>query len=332
MALMMRPEPFSREVDRLFDAFFGQGDRETRRWVPPVDLVEAEDHFVLKADLPGLSEEDISIEIQDNTLTVSGERRAEHEERHRGWYRVERSFGRFSRSLTLPEGVNPEAVAASFDRGVLSITIPKPEQRQPRRVTISASGQRVEHPAVESTGTEQPAGAPPSGGGGGPTGPGIAPDAPPVEGQGGQEREMPPVAGGEEPSGSVDNRSSQSSSDQATPAQAGQSAGEPAGGTQHPTEHGGPSTDTGEELPGDQRPDIMRDASEQGETEWGSPAETSATPAGSGEVESKFTGQGGLDRESVIEGAEGGGEMDELSTPEEHPDPGETPPSQGPEH
>ena len=231
---VFKPEPFSSEVNRLFNTLFTGAEDRPERWTPAMDLVEAEDHFVLKADLPGLSEEDISIEIQDNTLTVSGERQAEHEERHRGWYRVERSFGRFSRSLTLPEGVNPEAVAASFDRGVLSITIPKPEQRKPRRVTISASGQRVEHPAVESTATEQPAGAPPSGGGGGPMGPGIAPDAPPVEGQGGREREMPPVAGGEEPSGSVENRSSQSSSDQATPAQAGQSTGQPAGGQPAP--------------------------------------------------------------------------------------------------
>jgi HSP20 family protein len=61
MALLMRPEPFSREVDRLFDAFFGADREQGRRWVPPVDLVEAEDHFVLKADLPGLAEEDVSI-------------------------------------------------------------------------------------------------------------------------------------------------------------------------------------------------------------------------------------------------------------------------------
>src|SRR5437763_10071417 len=119
MALLVKPEPFTREVDRLFDAFFG-GEREAggRRWIPPMDLVEADDHFVLKADLPGLGEDDVSIEIRDNALTVSGERKAEHESRERGWYRVERSFGRFSRSLTLPDGVDPGAVEASFDKGV----------------------------------------------------------------------------------------------------------------------------------------------------------------------------------------------------------------------
>jgi HSP20 family protein len=154
MALMMRPEPFSREVDRLFDAFFGQGDRETRRWVPPVDLVEAEDHFVLKADLPGLSQDDVSIEVQDGTLTISGERKAEHEQRERGWYRIERSFGSFSRSLTLPEGVNPEGIQAEFKDGVLEVQIPKPEERKPRRIQISASGEG-QQPALEGTAQEK---------------------------------------------------------------------------------------------------------------------------------------------------------------------------------
>jgi HSP20 family protein len=151
----MRPEPFSREVDRLFDAFFGERE-QGRRWVPPVDLVEAEDHFVLKADLPGLSEEDVSVEVQDGTLTISGERSAEHESRERGWYRIERSFGSFNRSLTLPEGVNPDGISANFDRGVLEIRIPKPAERQPRRVEISAGDQNGngDAPALEGTATE----------------------------------------------------------------------------------------------------------------------------------------------------------------------------------
>ncbi|MEA2377963.1 MAG: hypothetical protein QOK00_521 [Thermoleophilaceae bacterium] len=151
MALLMKPEPFSREVDRLFDAFFG-ADRETgRRWVPPVDLVEAEDHFVLKADLPGLSEDDVSIEVQDGALTISGERPAEHESSERGWYRIERSFGSFSRSLTLPDGVDTDAISAHFDRGVLEVRIPKPEERKPRRVQISANGRAR---ALEGTASE----------------------------------------------------------------------------------------------------------------------------------------------------------------------------------
>jgi HSP20 family protein len=152
----MRPEPFTREVDRLFDAFFGAGNASGRRWVPPMDLVEAEDHFVLKADLPGLSEEDVSIEIQDGNLTISGERRAEHESREQGWYRIERSFGSFQRSLTLPDGIDPDAVTANFDRGVLEVRIPKPEERKPRRVAIQDQGDNGSAPeALEGTAEEK---------------------------------------------------------------------------------------------------------------------------------------------------------------------------------
>jgi HSP20 family protein len=155
MALLMKPEPFSREVDRLFDTFFGTDRDQARRWVPPVDLVEAEDHFVLKADLPGLSEADVSIEVQDGTLAISGERKAEHESSERGWYRIERAFGSFRRSLTLPDGVDPDGISASFDRGVLQVRIPKPEERKPRRVEISAgSGNGNGSATVEGTASD----------------------------------------------------------------------------------------------------------------------------------------------------------------------------------
>jgi HSP20 family protein len=111
-----------------------------RRWIPPMDLVETQDDFVLRADLPGLTEDDVKIELADNVLTVSGERKAEHEERGEGYYRVERASGAFSRSLTLPEGVKADAVKANFDRGVLEVRIPKPEERKPRKVSITVGG------------------------------------------------------------------------------------------------------------------------------------------------------------------------------------------------
>src|SRR5262245_46331481 len=153
MALLVKPEPFTREIDRVFDAFFGQTERG-RRWVPPMDLVEAEDHFLLKADLPGLSEGDVKLEVQDGTLTISGERKAEHEQREKGWYRIERSFGSFHRSLTLPDGVDPDGIDASFSDGVLEVRIPKPEERKPRRISIS-SGNGSETPAqVEGSAKE----------------------------------------------------------------------------------------------------------------------------------------------------------------------------------
>ena len=127
------------EMNRLFGQVFdtpGNGGGTMRRWMPAMDLVETDDHFVLRADLPGLSEGDVNIEVEDRVLTVSGERKAEHESSKEGYHRIERAFGSFSRSLTLPEGTDAEAVAASFDRGVLEVRIPKPEQRKPRKISI----------------------------------------------------------------------------------------------------------------------------------------------------------------------------------------------------
>src|SRR6188472_222382 len=128
------------EINRLFGTVFDAPNPSNantlRRWMPPMDLVETDEHFVLRADLPGLAEGDVSIEVEDNVLTVSGERKAEHETTKEGYHRVERAFGSFSRSLTLPDGVDAESVTASFDRGVLEIRIPKPEQRKPRKISI----------------------------------------------------------------------------------------------------------------------------------------------------------------------------------------------------
>jgi HSP20 family protein len=132
------------EMNRLFNSVFDtplpNGSTGVRRWIPAMDLVETEDDFVLRADLPGLSEGDVNIELEDSVLTVSGERKSEHEERKEGYYRVERASGSFSRSLTLPEGVNADAIKASFEKGVLEIRIPKPEERKPRKVAISVGG------------------------------------------------------------------------------------------------------------------------------------------------------------------------------------------------
>jgi HSP20 family protein len=139
------------EMNRLFNGFF-DGERDVaRRWTPAMDLMEAQDHLLLKADLPGLSEDDVQIEVQDNVLTVSGERKAEREDKGEGYYRVERAFGSFSRSLTLPDGVDADQIDASFDKGVLQVRIPKPEERKPRRISIGRGSKE----AVEGKATEK---------------------------------------------------------------------------------------------------------------------------------------------------------------------------------
>src|SRR5215212_8277335 len=124
------------EMNRLFNTVFdapsgSSSGNVLRRWMPAMDLVESGDHFVLRADLPGMGEDDVNIEFEDGTLTVSGERTAEHADSNEGFHRVERSFGSFSRSLTLPQGIDP---------GVLEIRIPKPEQRKPRKIAIGGQG------------------------------------------------------------------------------------------------------------------------------------------------------------------------------------------------
>ena len=134
------------EMNRLFSSFFdtptppGNGGN-VRRWIPAMDLVETDDHFILKADLPGVEESDVNIVFENNVLTLSGERKTKHEAKKDGYYRLERTQGTFSRSLTMPEGIDADAVTAKFDNGVLEVSIPKPAEAKPRRIQIGrASG------------------------------------------------------------------------------------------------------------------------------------------------------------------------------------------------
>ncbi len=137
------------EMNRLFNTVFdapasaGADGQAMRRWMPAMDLLETDERFILRADLPGVAEADVSIELEDTTLTISGRREAAHDRHGEGAYRVERAFGAFSRSLTLPRGVDPEAISARFDKGVLEVRVPKPERRKPRRIEI-AGGEREE--------------------------------------------------------------------------------------------------------------------------------------------------------------------------------------------
>jgi HSP20 family protein len=148
------------EMNRLFNTFFeapatGAGNGAPRRWVPAMDLVETEDHFVLRADLPGLSESDVDLSLEENVLTLKGERKVEHESRSEGFYRLERSTGTYSRSLTLPEGVDGDAITATFDKGVLEVRIPKPEEHKPRKlqITVGDAPAEIEGRAAEQAAT-----------------------------------------------------------------------------------------------------------------------------------------------------------------------------------
>ena len=146
-------QSIQQEMNRLFGTFFdspaGAGDGGAlRRWIPAMDLTEEDDRYVLRADLPGVREDEVHVELEDNVLTISGERKSEHEERKEGLYRLERASGSFSRSLTLPEGIDPESIQARFEKGVLEVRVPKPEERKPRRVEINVGGTS---PVIEGT-------------------------------------------------------------------------------------------------------------------------------------------------------------------------------------
>ncbi len=130
------------EINRLFGGFFdpsvsaGGAAASRRQWLPAMDLVEAADEYVLHADLPGVASDDVKIEIDENVLTVSGERRSQREHRRDGYQRIERASGAFARSLTLPRDIDPARISARFADGVLEVRIPRPEQRKPLRVPI----------------------------------------------------------------------------------------------------------------------------------------------------------------------------------------------------
>ena len=117
-----------------------------------MDLRETDGHYVVSVDLPGVSPDDVKVELDENVLTIAGERRAWHEDRGNGYVRVERAYGTFSRLLTLPEGVDPAGIEASFASGVLEVRVPKPAVREPHRVSIAVGGDAVDGTAAEPSG------------------------------------------------------------------------------------------------------------------------------------------------------------------------------------
>ena len=106
------------------------------RWNPAVDLYEKDDHFVIKAELPGVNKKNIAIDLKDRVLTLSGERSYENEVKEENYFRRERSYGKFQRGFTLPADVDSDKIKAEFNDGLLQIEVPKPEEQKPKKVTI----------------------------------------------------------------------------------------------------------------------------------------------------------------------------------------------------
>ena len=146
---IVRWEPFrdlmntQREFDRLFKEaftpFFGEGEVSTRTWAPPVDIYETENAIVLKAELPGVDLKDVDIKVEDSTLYLKGERKFEREVNNENYHRVERAYGSFARSFSLPNSINTDKVKAEYKDGLLTLTLPKREEAKPKTIKIDVS-------------------------------------------------------------------------------------------------------------------------------------------------------------------------------------------------
>lgn len=143
MTTLVRWEPFrelatfQNEMSRLMNGLVDGPGRATQNWVPPLDVWETASEVVYAFDLPGIPEEKISIEVKDDTLTVSAERAQTQETSEDGFYRFERRYGTFARGVGLPQGVDQDRIAAHYENGVLEIRVPKPEEQLPKRITLS---------------------------------------------------------------------------------------------------------------------------------------------------------------------------------------------------
>ena len=128
------------QVNRLFGHAAGQsGEADVTAWAPPVDIYETEQALVVKADLPDVEEKDIDVRVENNTLTIRGERKFEKDVKEDNYLRVERTYGSFLRSFSLPETVNSEGITADYKNGVLTVQMPKREETKPRQIKVSVS-------------------------------------------------------------------------------------------------------------------------------------------------------------------------------------------------
>ena len=143
MTTLVRWEPFRElaslqtEMSRWMNGMLEGNGRTTQNWVPALDVWETPGEVVYAFDLPGIPENAITIEVKDDTLTVSAEREKTQETDENGFYRFERRYGTFARAVGLPQGVDQEQINARYEHGVLEIRVPKPEEQKPRKIELS---------------------------------------------------------------------------------------------------------------------------------------------------------------------------------------------------
>ena len=155
MTVLTRWEPFRElstlqdRINRAFRESYTGADRDdsltTSSFAPAVDVYEDEHQVNLKIDVPGIDEKDIDVRVENNTLTVHGERKIEKEEKEENYRRVERQYGSFTRTFTLPTTVDSEKVSATYDKGVLKVALPKKAEAKPKQIKVNVGGAKVEN-------------------------------------------------------------------------------------------------------------------------------------------------------------------------------------------
>ena len=153
MTVLTRWEPFREfatlqdRINRVFrDSYSGTGQDDsltTSSFAPAVDVYEDEHKVSLKIEVPGIDEKDIDVRVENNTLTVHGERKIEKEEKEENYRRVERQYGSFTRTFTLPQTVDTENVSANYDKGVLKITLPKKAEAKPKQIKVNVGSEKT---------------------------------------------------------------------------------------------------------------------------------------------------------------------------------------------
>ena len=146
MTMITRIDPF-RELASFFENFTEPGGKDqlsAGTFVPPVDVYEDEHNLVVKLEIPGVNEDDLDVQVENNTLTVKGERKFEKEEKEQNFHRIERRYGSFTRTFRLPNTVDGESADANYDKGILSISLAKRPEAKPKQIKIGASnGQKT---------------------------------------------------------------------------------------------------------------------------------------------------------------------------------------------
>ncbi|MGB9773233.1 MAG: Hsp20/alpha crystallin family protein [Bacteroidota bacterium] len=131
-----RLESWRRDFDRMFDSLLRGGEEELTMWAPSADISESDDAYEVRLDLPGVSKDDVKITLENRTLCVQGERKQEKETKGKNYHRMERVYGSFQRTFTLPSTVKTDKIDAKFKDGVLTITLPKAEEAKPKQIEI----------------------------------------------------------------------------------------------------------------------------------------------------------------------------------------------------